>query len=445
METNKTVDSNGIKLLNGYSTREIHYFSEQSNEIEEIISRRPPFFVRWGIVFFFVFLLMLCSICWFVQYPDIVHSRGTLNSINAPKQIQAKTSGKLVKLFVKENDQVKDGDIIGYMESNANHQEVINLSIMLDSISKRTESGNTNDVIAYSAIPYHQLGELQSFYQTFSNAFVTFISYLHNGFYLQKKQMLAADIIYLKRLHSVLQNQKELLLKDLLLADSSFLIYQTLKREKVISTIDYRLENSKFISKQLALPQINASIVTNESQQHEKQKEIAELENQIEQQKNIFVQSLNTMKSQVEEWEKKYLLIAPVSGFVSFAGFLQENKEIKSGELICYVNPGNTNYYAEAFVSQYNFGKLKLGQTVLLKFQAYPYQEFGYLKGAVDYINTVPTDSGFLAKISISHTLLTNYNKTIQYKTGLQFEAEIITDKLNLLQRLFYSFRKIVT
>ncbi len=45
--------------------------------------------------------------------------------------------------------------------------------------------------------------------------------------------------------------------------------------------MEYRNEKSKLIAKQLSLPQINASIVSNESQQNEKRKEIAELENQI--------------------------------------------------------------------------------------------------------------------------------------------------------------------
>ena len=132
--------------------------------------------------------------------------------------------------------------------------------------------------------------------------------------------------------------------------------------------MDYRNEKSKFISKQMTLPQINSSIISNESQQHEKQKEIAELENQIQQQKNIYIQSLNTIKSQVEDWKKKYLLVAPIGGKISFATFLQENQELKSGQLICYVNPGNISYFAEVLIPQYNFGKINTGQEVLLKF-----------------------------------------------------------------------------
>jgi HlyD family secretion protein len=210
----------------------------------------------------------------------------------------------------------------------------------------------------------------------------------------------------------------------------------------VISAFDYRAEKSKLISKQLVLPQINSSIINNENQQHEKQKEIAELENQVQQQKNIFIQSLNTLKSQVEDWKKKFLLIAPIDGKVSFTSFLQENQELKAGQLICYINPENTSYYAEALIPQYNFGKVKTGQEVLLKFPAYPWQEFGSVKGTIEFISTVPSDSGYIAKLSFTNGLTTNYKKSIQYKTGLTAEAEIITADLRLTERFINSLRK---
>jgi HlyD family secretion protein len=90
--------------------------------------------------------------------------------------------------------------------------------------------------------------------------------------------------------------------------------------------MDYRNEESKLIAKKMALPQINSSIVSNESQQNEKRKEIAELENQIIVQKSIFIQALQTFKSQLQAWEYKYLLKSSIDGTVSFTGFFQENQ-----------------------------------------------------------------------------------------------------------------------
>ncbi len=417
-------------------------FSEHGNEIEEIISRKPPLIVRWGSVYFFFILLLIGLMSWFIKYPDTIEAKGVLNSINAPKGIQTKVNGKLVKLFIKENQQVSKNDIIGYIESTASQQEVMALSKMLDSISQKVNRGSTNEILEYLTVQLNNLGEVQVPYQMFSNSLIVFSNYLRNGFYMRKRRMLLRDIGYLQRLHSELIGQKKLLTKDISLSDSTFHAQQMLKDEAVISAMDYRSEKSKLIAKQMTLPQINSSIIINESQQHEKQKEIAELENQIQQQKSMFLQTLNTVKSEVEDWRKKYLLVAPVNGKVSFAAFLQENQELRAGQLICYVNPGTAGYYIETLIPQYNFGKVKTGQQVLLKFQAYPYQEFGSVRGKIEFISSIPTDSGYLAKVILPQGLVTNYERTLNYRTGLTVQAEIVTENMQLLRRVFHKLRK---
>ncbi len=43
---------------------------------------------------------------------------------------------------------------------------------------------------------------------------------------------------------------------------------------------------------------------------------------------------------------------------------------MKTGEMLFYVQPGKTSYFVEMLIPQYNSGKVKQGQKVLLKFQA---------------------------------------------------------------------------
>jgi len=417
----------------------------RSREVTELISHKPSFLIRWGVSILSGIALLLLAAAWFIHYPDIVMSKGMLSCINAPKEVIIKIPGKLIKLLVKEEQPVIKNEILGYMESTASHDEVIRLSQKLDSISSKINNNRTNEVANFLSMSFNDLGELQISYQAFSQSLEEFSNYLQQGFYRQKRSMLASDMDYLQRLHTEMITQKGLMKQDLLLSDSTFEANQTLKEQKVISAFDYRNEKSKLISRQLALPQINSSIIINESQQHEKQKEISELENQIRQQKTVFVQALNTIKSQVEDWKKKYLLLAPVDGKVSFATFLQENQELKAGQLVCYINPENTQYYAEALISQYNFGKIKTGQEVLLKFPAYPWQEFGSVKGKIEFISTVPTDSGYLAKLSLPNGLNTSYKRSIQYRTGLTVQAEIIIADLRLTERFLHTLRKNVS
>ena len=166
------------------------------------------------------------------------------------------------------------------------------------------------------------------------------------------------------------------------------------------------------------------------------------MENTIAQQKTIFQQALNTFKSQVEDWKKKYLLIAPIDGKVAFATFIQENQQLQASQTICFINPENSEYYAQIIIPQSNFGKAAIGQQVLLKFPSYPFQEYGALKGSINFISHIPTDSGYLAKVVLTDGLNTNYKKQIQYRDGLIAQGEIITKDFRLLQRFYYGIVK---
>jgi len=144
----------------------------------------------------------------------------------------------------------------------------------------------------------------------------------------------------------------------------------------------------------------------------------------------------------VQAWEFKFLLKAPVAGTFSFTGFFQENQQIKKGQTLFYVQPDSISYFIEMLVPQYNFGKVKKGQQVLLKFQAYPFEQYGAVVGKIDYINTTPSDSGYLAKVSLPQGLITNYKKPPLYRNGLFAQADIITENMRLLQRFYYNLAR---
>jgi multidrug efflux pump subunit AcrA (membrane-fusion protein) len=427
---------------NIYTEENIVRRSQRSEMVQEIVSNKPSFLIRYGIVFFLGILILLVAACWFIQYPDMINTKAKLTSINAPKELITKTTGKLIKLFAKEGEQTQASKVLGYMESTASHAEVLTIEENINTAQNFLNKNNIDQVFSSFNSNYQNLGELQSYYQIFQQSYNSFRNYLSGGFYLSKVNMLNKDLAFLKKMHNNLLQQKGLNTEDLNLSQKTYNANKTLNEEKVISDFDYRNENSKLISKKLSLPQICSSIISNEAQQNEKQKEIAELQNTIAQQKNIFTQALNTFKSQIEDWKVKYLLIAPIDGKIAFATFLQENQQLQANQIICFINPENTEYYAEVYIPQTNFGKVKTGQEVLLKFPSYPFQEYGSVSGKIDFISNINTDSGYLAKVILPNGLNTSYKKQVQFRDGLLAQGEIITQDMRLLQRFYYNIIK---
>ncbi len=79
---------------------------------------------------------------------------------------------------------------------------------------------------------------------------------------------------------------------------------------------------------------------------------------------------------------------------------------------------------------------------VQLRFDAYPYQETGFLPGTLAYISNIAVDSSFWGSVRLENGLITNQNKPMHYKTGLKAEALIITKDMRLLERLYHSIVK---
>ena len=195
----------------------------------------------------------------------------------------------------------------------------------------------------------------------------------------------------------------------------------------------------------MAIPQLNSSILSNQNQQRDKLKEIEQLDHDVSQQKIIFEQALQTFKSNVDEWIHKYILQAPMDGTVFFTLPLQQDKFIEQGKLLGYVNPPDSKYDVEISLPQQNSGKVETGMQVQLRFDAYPYQEFGFVKGKLDYISPIASDTGFLATIRLDKGLVTNLKNNIQYKNGLKAQVIIITKDMPLLQRLYYNIIKAIS
>ena len=415
-----------------------------SEEVQEILSRRPPAALRWGSIVFLCALLLLLTLSWFIRYPDLVKVSFRLTSVNAPKPIHARVAGKLTRLSVAENSLVRKGDVLAWLESTANHGEVLGLAVRLDTVFHYCKTGRQEKLTPKFLADYNQLGELQTAFQTFQTAYLQYLSFFSNEFYLQKKELLEKELADLKRLENNLRVQQDLQAQDLKLAEAEFETQGKLAQEKIIAPLELKREESKYLAKKMPLQQTEAGLINNFSAQTTKRKEILELDKTIGEQSTIFMQALNTLRSAVSDWKMKYVLQAPNNGRVYFSSFVQENQSLIVGEEVFFVAQVNQKVFGEVWVPQYNFGKVKKGQQVIIKFNGYPYQEFGMVEGKVDFLSEIPIrDSVFQARITLPNGLLTNYRKRLIYKNGMTATAEIITEDMRLIERFFYNFRRV--
>ena len=81
----------------------------RSEEAQELLSNAPPWAVRWGNTVFLIILLGVLGLSFLIKYPETIATSFLLTSNDVPKPVLAKTSGRLVKLCIKDNQQVAQG------------------------------------------------------------------------------------------------------------------------------------------------------------------------------------------------------------------------------------------------------------------------------------------------------------------------------------------------
>ena len=138
-----------------------HFNNVPFTEINEILGKPPNWIVRWGNTLILLIFLLFLTISWIIQYPDVIESNFVLQSKKITTDIIANSSGHIQEIFYQDNQSVKNGDVIGLINSTSDYQSIIgleqNVLNFIDGKSFDLSSKHKN----------LKLGELQPYYSQF--------------------------------------------------------------------------------------------------------------------------------------------------------------------------------------------------------------------------------------------------------------------------------------
>ena len=435
------MDMEKEQLLKDIDTRLIG-LEVNSEEVQEIITAVPSWILRRGITLIFGILLAIVVVSAFIQYPDVVKTTMKVNSLNAPKAVLVKQTGKIITLLAKEGSSIQQYQPLAFMESTANHGDVLRLH---DELVVLNDDLNKNGTANSLSMRKQTLGELQGAYGNFYQQYLQFVSSQNGGYYLNRKRYLEKDLKDIVKLKAQIISQQKIQEQEYANVAHEFESYKKLYQKGVVSISEYKQQENKYLSGKYPLQQSATALLNNSTSYATKEKEILELEHTILEERAKFVQSLSNMITETNGWISQYVLRAPISGKVSYAGIVQENQTVNAGQELFMINPANTNFFGEVYIPQYNMGKIRTGQRTLVKMRSFPFEQYGLIRGKVNYISDVAfKDSVFIAKISFERFENKDLKHRILLKNGMQADVEIITEDSSLLQRFLRNITKML-
>ncbi len=440
-------DNRGLTADDQTSLRNAKQINIRSDEVEDILSYIPHWIIRWGITVIFISIVILLITSWVIEYPDVIPSRITILTQNPPVSIVARTNGKLTKLFVQNNDWVTAQTYLGVMENPAQFEGYLILKQYL--LNYKKQLNQTDQKIHLIFNKALTLGELQSDYSDFQQKYQNYKLFYQLNYHPRKMKAIESQIEILKLLQSRLIKQKEILQKETDLSEKNYLTNKTLFEKGLLSEIDLTTNESEYLQKKYALESSEASIINNNIQIAEYQQDIMDLDQQFqEQDKQLTLglhESFKKLESAIASWEQRYVLISPIDGRISFYKFWSLNQYVNQNDEIMSVVPSSIDLIGKIYLTGFGTGKIKNGQKVKIKFDGYPYHEFGIVNGYVESVSLAAHESNIAVTVNLPVGLKTSYNKSLDFKQGMSGQAEIITEDLKLIERIFNQFRYLFT
>lgn len=416
---------------------------------DKIYNYRPSWILRWGITLFFTILLFITITMGFIKYPDVVPATAEITTINPPANIIARVNGKIDSIFVMGGENVTKNKVLAVLQSTAKWthiQKVENYIATLDSIQKDSDyKALFNPSFFNNNLA---LGEVQSSYAEFKMNYSTLYNYLYSGFYKEQSQALLDRITTQKRLKNQLTRKRKILKEQFRLIQKEFVRDSIIHNIKGIADNQYEQQYQKLLQAKSIIIDMDINIENTSSSIEQYQSELKRAQfkynSDFKSFTNKLTQTVKLLKSRIEMWKQNYLIISPIAGVASFTTFWSKNQNVKAGEVVFSIVPSNKSAIKVRIQFPVkNSGKVKKGQRVNIKLQNYPYQEFGMLIGHIGKMSEVPNNNLYSADVIVNNKLITSYKKVIPKVQDLKGDAEILTDEISLLMRLFTPLRAV--
>ncbi len=417
----------------------------RSEQVQEILTSVPNWMIRWGNTLLVSLIITLLFISWFVKYPDIITTEAIVTTQVPPEKLFAQNNGKITHFLIQDTIDIPKNTPIAIIENTANYKDVFLLKSIIDTIKFNKHSFT----FPIDDLPLLFLGELESSFALFENSYLQY--HLNKQLQPFNNESIATktSLNEMQRRLQSLQSQKKLNTTELGFKKKSLNRQKELFGKGIISAQTYENKQQEYLLAERSYENLNLSISQlNEAISNGYKTAKATKINQTREEMQLLksvIQSFNQLKKGIKDWERKFVLKNSIDGQVSYLNYWNENQTVKNGDLVFTIIPKETkNYIAKLKAPIRNSGKIKKGQSVQIKLENYPSDEFGVLNGTISNISSVPDKNNmYLIDAILPNNMKTSYNKTIIFKQEMIGSAEIITEDLRLIERFFLQFKSV--
>lgn len=367
-------------------------------------SRGRPSSVIWAIGAVFVVFLTWAAFAW---VDEIVRAPGTVVSSSRPQIIQNLEGGILAELSVSEGDTVEPGQVLGRLQGTQYQTAVDDFSDQIAALEIRKlrieaeMRGESRFMVPRDLA--ERVPEIVASEATLLKARAEDFSARKAG---------AQAVLD--------QAAKELDILERMYAQEVAPLIEVTRARKAHSDAENRLSDT-----------ITQTELERAGDYADTLKELASLK-----------QNLKLAQDQLA----RTVLTAPMRGVVNEIAISTIGGVVRPGEAILQIIPLDEQLYVDAKVKPRDIASVRQGQEAVVKLSAYDYTIWGSLKGEVTFVSAdtftdersraADGDPHYIVTLRVDLSKLTDRQKNIEIRPGMQAEVELQTGGKTILTYL---------
>lgn len=417
----------------------------RSEEVQEIIGTPPAWLTRYGTLVAMAAIVLLGWIGYLIKYPDVVGGKIRITSVEPPKKIVAENAAFISDILVEHEDTIQKSQTLLVYRSKAKFSDVL---VLEDQVSN-VKSLDDSTLLALEPQRDLILGELDDAVYEFLEKKEELLATTSGKFSNLGIDQLERQI---KRARSNIQYEKrrqESLEKELALVQQRYVREQNLYNSGRSDISKVRQMEEEVLNYGRMIQGAESSIKTRQIEIQMYEREITGVKSGTSASRegalNNLRESFINLQKRIDAWKKEFLVVASSPGVVYLTNEeVQKQQYVRAGAELMVILPTNTTgIIGKINLNPSGSGKVKAGQKVIVKFDSYPFPEFGAVFGEVAKKGKSLTGEDVPIDVIFPNSLITSTGNKLEPTQGMTGKVEIITEEKRFLEWVFERFRKV--
>lgn len=372
---------------------------------------------------------------------EVGQARGQLIPQGEVFKVHPIQAGKITRLTVKEGQTVKAGDVLAELDPQEAASQV-------DRLEKQIAADQAQLHQLQALVERIQLEKQSRAAITDANTQVqrAAIAQAQSGTSTTQAliEQLQADVAT----HQARLNRLQpLVAQGAIAQEQLFEVEQALRdRERSIVQRQGEVQQS-----QAEVSRLQAELLQKQAEgdraQIEVQQRVQQLQVEISQVRSRMAETLVVLANAKAKL-KQQVLRSPIDGTVSSLLVRNPGEVVQPGQPLAEVSPQNAPLILQANLPIKEAGFVREGMAVQLKFDAYPYQDFGIVSGKVRSISpdakgTGQTEPAYTVEVVLDRNYIMENQQKIPLRAGQVATAEIVIRQRKIIDVLLEPIRQI--